>query len=141
LVLTKVGDDEGKVLGGFKTSYLHPTKTTLVYTDAGCVNPGEKRSLWQVGAFPFGENHRKNCSAASGDEVKVLAVAARYRTDVAFENFKSGESLLNDLQQSSVLSAEVFADLVRRIGDLGIVVILNRAKEVIAYSKVQDAGD
>jgi hypothetical protein len=57
--------------------------------------------------------------------MNVLAVAARYRTDMSFQNFKSRESLLDNLQQSGIPNAEPVPDLVRRIGDLRIVVALN----------------
>jgi len=58
---------------------------------------------------------------------------------MSFQNFKSGESLLDNLYQRSISSTEFLPNLVRWIGDLGIVVALNRAKDVITYSKLEDS--
>src|ERR1700756_5093159 len=73
--------------------------------------------------------------------MNVLAVAARYRTDMSFQNFKTRESLLDNLQEKSIPNAERVPDLVRRIGDVRIVVAFNSANDVITHSKLQNACD
>jgi len=75
----------------------------------------------------------------SRDEVDILAVASWYRTDMPFEKFKTWKPLLHNLQQRGISSAKLFADLIRPIGDLWIVVTLNGANDMVAYAKLQNA--
>src|SRR5260370_13869783 len=58
-----------------------------------------------------------------------------------FEKFKTWKPLLHNLQERGISSAKLFADLILRIGDLWIVVALNRTNNVVTYSKLEDARD
>jgi len=98
-------------------------------------------SLGRAAPFRSVENYRKDGSLPSRDEVDILAVASRYRADMPFEKFKTWKPLLHDLQQRGISSAKLFADLIRRIGDLWIVVALKGANDMVAYAKLENTCD
>jgi hypothetical protein len=78
LFLTKVRDNEGEVLRGFKSRYFHPTQVIFVNAESGGLGTREEFPLRKAGSVPFGENYGENRPLASRDEVNVLAVTAWY---------------------------------------------------------------
>src|SRR6267378_7239398 len=141
LLLIHIRDNEGEVLPRLKARDFHPAEVVLVNTKAARVRTEEEFVSGKGCAVSLRENYRKDGSVSSRDEVDILAVASWYRTDMPCEKFKTWKPLLHDLQQRGISSAKLFADLIRGIGDLWIVVAMNRTNNVVTYSKLEDARD
>jgi len=74
--------------------------------------------------------------------VDILAVASRYRNRYALEKFKNLEAAAGTYDAAAVaIGRQAFADLIRRIGDLWIVVALIAQMTMVAYAKLQNARE